>query len=91
MGVTETRGDLNCVDCHRPMRTKNGPRVEGVTIVGAFGKCAACYQRDRRHPPLTPVEPGRTQCERCGCPSSRVLCRDCRDVMSKEEVAAWAA
>ena len=83
-------GAVSGVECARLMRGPSEPRAEGVVLKGTGGRCNACYLRERRQTAV-PVDPGRTACERCGCRSFRVLCRDCRDVMSVEEAAAWAA
>lgn len=83
---------MRCVGCDRPMRRHGQKAIDapGTVAPASSGKCTTCYQRDRKQEGIAVREPQRVDCNRCGCPSKKGLCRDCRYVLSKEETAIWA-
>lgn len=75
-----------CVRCGRPTRPLHSKKADypGTTI-RTHGLCDSCSRVSENRP-----------CVRCGIlrtagGNTAVLCRDCRSVLTKEEVAAWAA
>lgn len=90
-----------CVRCGRMTRPQGVRPADapGTIARAGHGLCTTCYARDYKkglaeHRPTTPKQT--ITCARCGLVrgaggNSAVLCRDCRDVLTKQERALWAA
>lgn len=75
----------NCSDCTEPIGTRS-----------KTGLCRRCYDRAKKRrqqaikPPTRNYDP--LPCARCSIPTRHLscICRDCRSVLTAEELAWWA-
>lgn len=87
-----------CERCHRPTRPigRSEEEAPGTVPRGTKTLCMACYARDHRrglrHPKSNTPTVKDSACARCGIPRTayaNALCRDCGDVLTEQERAAW--
>lgn len=90
-----------CVTCHRATRPPRASASDhpGTVIRATADMCMTCYMRDYKrghmHPSERESHTRPTACLRCGMErttgrNTTTLCRDCRDVLTEDERAAWA-
>ena len=84
--MTKPASTMPCSGCDRPMRGYgvSVKQAQGTVARASGDRCVTCNRGDKKRG---------ASCLRCPQPPSvrGVICRDCRDVMSKEEKALWAA
>ena len=59
-----------CIGCNKPMTERNQPKVEGLRVFQAHGRCTYCYQRARESGEIVPrkravVSDTHITCQKC--------------------------
>jgi hypothetical protein len=72
--------------------------ARGFRLLQGRGMCSACYQHahkagliPKRLKSTDAPKRSKAPCERCGIETTDQLCRDCEEVLDRDELALWRA